>query len=109
MLEKPLFLIMKLVIVLLTLKLFLRWHSISMSRPTIYLAENPTEMLSRFLILNNLFTSESLSKTYPQLEPQALHEFFHSVIKEVKVKDKRVEQIIFYSTAGEIIHKFYYR
>lgn len=68
-----------------------------------------TEMLSRFLILNNLFTSESLSKTYPQLEPQALHEFFHSVIKEVKAKDKRVEQIIFYSTAGEIIHKFYYR
>lgn len=68
-----------------------------------------TEMLSRFLIINSLYTSESLVNTYPMLEPQDLHEFFHSVIKEVKVKDKRVEQIIFYSTAGEIIHKFYYR
>lgn len=68
-----------------------------------------TEMLSRFLIINSLYTSESLVNTYPMLEPQDLHELFHSVIKEVKVKNKRVDQIIFYSKTGEITHKLYYR
>lgn len=68
-----------------------------------------TEMLSRFLIINSLYTSESLVNTYPMLEPQDLHELFHSVIKEVKVKNKRIDQIIFYSKTGEITHKLYYR
>lgn len=67
-----------------------------------------TEMMSRFLILNSLYTSESLNKAYPLLEPQALYEFFHSVIKEVEVKNGRVERITFYSKTGEMIHKFYY-
>jgi DNA invertase Pin-like site-specific DNA recombinase len=67
------------------------------------------EMMSRFLILNSLYTSSSIRESHESLDRASLNEFFHLVIKYLVVEDKRVMKIVFNSPDGPVVHNIVYK
>lgn len=67
------------------------------------------EELSRFLVLNSMYEAKEIEKVYPSLDPNILHDFFHSTIKEIKIDNGRVDQITLFAHNGNSVHKFYYK
>lgn len=67
------------------------------------------DSISRFLLKYSMYKTSDINKIYPSMEPEALYDFFHSVIKSIVVNNGRVDQITFYSETGQSIHNFYYK
>lgn len=67
------------------------------------------ELLSRFLLVHNLYVAGSIREVLPHLDPLVMQGFLQQVIRYVEVADGKVTRIVFNGPGGEITHRFVYR
>lgn len=82
---------------------------------SVHVSQNSTlvnmdiELISRFLLVHNIYRSKNIKKLLPYLDNRILQEFLQQIIKYIEVIDGRVTKIAFKSASGEIVHRFIYK
>jgi hypothetical protein len=67
------------------------------------------DLLSRFLLLQNLFSVGSIRDSLLTLDKHVVQDFLQKTISYIEVADKKVTKIAFHSPAGDVIHQFIYK
>ena len=67
------------------------------------------DLVSRFLLLHNLYNAGSIRDALPKLDKRVVQDFLRDVISYIEVAEGRVIRIVFNSPEGEIIHKVIYK